>query len=46
MTVSPGELPDPFATHRRTLTGLAYRMTGSIAEAEDIANSASTPGVI
>jgi RNA polymerase sigma-70 factor (ECF subfamily) len=35
----PGE-PDPaeqFSPHRATLIGLAYRMTGSFATAEDIA---------
>jgi RNA polymerase sigma-70 factor (ECF subfamily) len=38
-----GETPDPaasFEPHRRFLTGLAYRMLGSVAEAEDVVQDA------
>ena len=36
---SPSHVAD-FVAHRRTLTGLAYRMLGSRAEAEDVVQDA------
>jgi RNA polymerase sigma-70 factor (ECF subfamily) len=39
-TTVPRQVPQDFEAHRRALTGLAYRMLGSRAEAEDVVQDA------
>jgi hypothetical protein len=41
ITAGPSNVVD-FEAHRRALTGLAYRMLGSRAEAEDVVQDATT----
>lgn len=40
MRVDQAELADQFEQHRRRLVGVAYRMLGSVAEAEDVVQDA------